>query len=428
MAVEITKEQSDYMYNFIKEIIDKFGPRNPCTPAEKKAAEHVKKELEKSCDEAVIEPFKCVPRGLFIWIPVTVTCILISMLSFIITYMVQPSRVFQVIIMIIAVLLVIIGFYVAWQQFFNYNEFLDKLFKEKESQNVIGTFKAKGERKRIILFSAHLDSAFEFNLSRISENFQRVVIFTGFGILLVWFVLSIISLFFAIFSSIPPEIFNTVIVLVIMGIPIMVFLYFFISPGERANVVPGAIDDLSGISTVMCLSRYLKEHDDIIPDNTEIRLIAFGCEEAGLRGAYRYAARHRDELLKYDAELVNMDGLELGEKYHVLEFEPTTRTRHSPIVVDKIMKATEFAGVDAHRFGGGKFEKTFGFASGGSDAAAFSKAGVKAASMISRNVVKSTHFYHLRYDTIDNVDPRAMEGALKMCIAYLMNEKKGENE
>jgi len=422
VQIDVTLDYSDYMYNFIKETIERFGPRNPCSSAEKKAAHFVKEELGKHCDEVSMETFTCVPRGLFLWIPVAITCILCSFLCFLIIYLVQPHRLIQVVVMAGAVGLVIVAFLVTWNQFFNYREFLDRFFKKRESQNVIGTFKASGEKKKIIIFSAHLDSAFEFTLSRISENFQRVVVFLGFGILMAWFCLSIAILTLTIFSLVPPGVFTTVLVLFFIGIPVMGFLSFFIMPGERANVVPGAIDDLSGVSVVMGLSKYLHERRDLIPSNVEIRLIAFGCEEAGLRGAYRYAALHDNELKQLDAEVINMDGLELGTKYHVIEFEPTTRTRHSKEVVEKLLNAAAAAGVNAHRFGAGKLERTLGFASGGSDAAAFSKAGIKAASIISRNVVRSTHFYHLRYDTIDNVDHSAMAGALKTCLAFLQNE------
>ncbi|MBN2153563.1 MAG: M28 family peptidase [Candidatus Lokiarchaeota archaeon] len=428
MEIDVTRERADYMYNFIKEVIERFGPRNPCSSAERKAAHFVREELGKRCDEVAVEEFKCVPRGLFLWIPVAITCVLSSFLVFIVTYIVQPPRPVQIAVTAVAACLVVLAFIVTWFQFFNYREFLDRLFKEKGSQNVIGTFKASAGRKKVIIFSAHLDSAFEFTLSRISENFQRVVVFLGFGILVAWLCLSIAALVLTIFTFVPPGVFTAALVLFSVGIPVMGFLSFFIMPGDRANVVPGAIDDLSGISVVMGLSECLHARRDLVPPNVEVRLIAFGCEEAGLRGAYRYAARHGDELKDLNAEVVNMDGLELGTRYHVIEYEPTTRTLHSKEVVERIMDAAATAGVNAHRFGAGKLERTLGFASGGSDAAAFSKAGIKAASIISRDVVRSTHFYHLRYDTIDNVDPSAMTGALKICLAYLQEEARANAE
>ena len=138
------------------------------------------------------------------------------------------------------------------------------------------------------------------------------------------------------------------------------------------------MDNLSRCSVIVGLGRYLKTHRDIIPASTEIRLISFGCEESGLRGSYRYVAAHLEELKKFDAILFNMDGLETPDKFAVIEYEPTTRTKHSEEVVQKILKAAKMNNIEVKKFGAGKLEKTVGKLSGGSDAAAFSKSSVKA--------------------------------------------------
>ena len=46
---EISKEDSDYMYNLVQRIVDDVGPRMPCSPQEVEGANIIKNELEKSC-------------------------------------------------------------------------------------------------------------------------------------------------------------------------------------------------------------------------------------------------------------------------------------------------------------------------------------------------------------------------------------------
>jgi aminopeptidase YwaD len=218
--------------------------------------------------------------------------------------------------------------------------------------------------------------------------------------------------------------FSIVIWLLIIGGPCLITLFFFVPLGDKGNVVPGAVDNMSSCSIVQALARYLKDNRDIIPGNTEIRLISFGSEESGLRGSYRYAAAHLDELKNNDAVVVNMDGTETPDGIHIVEFEPTTKTRHSEEVVRKLIVAAQDVGIDAKRFGAGKLEKSLGKLSGGSDAAPFSKAGIKAAFINSADWKNRSNYYHQSTDTPDKIKEGTLKNTLKICISFIMNEKK----
>ena len=119
-----------------------------------------------------------------------------------------------------------------------------------------------------------------------------------------------------------------------------------------------------------------------------------------------------------------MDGLETPDGFLVIEFEPTTRTYHSEEIVVKLLKAAEMVEVKAIRFGTGKLEKTVGRLSGGSDAAAFSKAGIKAALLNSADWKNRSAYYHQSTDTPDKIQKGTLENALKICIAFIINENE----
>ena len=423
------------MYDIIQQIIDKCGPRMPCSPQEAKGAEIIKEELEETCDEVTIEPFTCHPRAALGWIRID---LLMGLLSFSLFLLIQLfiDSYWVYILSILSTLLIFLALLIAWEEFFCYKEFIDPIFKKKDSQNVIGKIKPKGEIKKIIIFSGHHDSALQFNLLRYLKYGYAVIIFLGLGILFFWFFASVLFIILSIFTFlldltlIYQIFFNLVIWLLIIGAIPLLTLFFFVTPGKRANKVPGAVDNLSAIAVILGIGRYLKNYKEIILENTEIRIISFGSEEAFLRGAYRYVEAHLEELQKYDTECINLDAIQSKDNISFSDKEPTTRTIHSEEVVQKLIKAAKLVGVKAKiaSLGGGSFlEKIVGLMGGGTDAAAFSKSNIKASTITGLSLLKMVHFYHQETDTPDKIEKGVLENTLKICIGYLINEKKKNN-
>lgn len=422
MKIELSAEDSNYMYDTIQKIIDEAGCRIPGSPQEAKGAEIIKKEMEKTCEEVTIEPFKLHPRAFLGWIRIDISLVL---LSFGLFFLISLLPDFLLIFASIAFGLNIIAFLIINNEFFNYKEFIDPLFKEKDSQNVVGKIKAQGELKNIIIFSGHHDSALQFNLLRYLKFGYPIVLFLGMGILFLWILLSGLFFILAIFTLANYEWFFSIVYPVfLIGIIPLVSLWFFVSSGEKANKVPGAVDNLSAVSIALGIGRYLKVHRDIIPPNTEIRLISFGSEEAGLRGAYRYAEAHYDELKKYNSHVVNMDGIQSVKNPIIIEYEPTTRTAHSKELVDKLVEASKLVEVNAKTFGSRPLEKLIGQISGGTDATAFSKVGIRATTLAAMELSFFIKAYHQPHDTLDKIQRGSLENVLKICIGFLINESK----
>jgi len=427
MNIKISEENSGYMYRFIQKIIDECGPRMPCSAQEAKASELIKGELEKVCDDVNIETFSCQPRAFLGYIKVIVILIFSSFVFFflvplnLITYWEQMAVFFSFSLNVTA-------FIILWNEFFNYREFIDPLFKTRTSQNVIGTIKPLDKVKKILIFSGHHDSALNFNLLWYLKIGYPIIIFLGLGILILWLVLSLLILSLSLVGLLVYKtFFNITIWIFIVGFPVLIALLLFVSPGERANKVPGAVDNLSAVAIVLGIGKYLQTHKEIIPKGTEIRLISFGCEEAGLRGAYRYVENHYNELKDFNAECINMDGIQSKDKVSIIDFEPTTRTKHSKIIVDKLMytvKQLGFKGSPSALGGSSIIEKIFGQVTGGTDATAFSKAGIKATNISAMDLIKFLQFYHQPTDTLDKIEKGSLEKVLQICIGYLINESK----
>ncbi|GAB4322515.1 MAG: hypothetical protein Kow0069_27280 [Promethearchaeota archaeon] len=404
-------------WEFVKRVVDEVGPRVPCSPAEAEAAEVVRAEMEGICDEVAVEPFTCHPRAFLGWIRLDLGLVLLSFFLYYLAALLGARW-----LALVASVPALVAVLVAWREFFCYDEFVDRLFRERSSQNVVGRILPRegGPPRKLVIFAGHHDSALQFNLLRYLKAGYGVVSFLGLGVMFFWAGASLVASVGAQFagswlSGFWPVARRTFW----LGLPLFVLLFFFVSSDEKANVVPGAVDNLSAVAVVLALGRCLRARPELVPPGVEVRLVSFGCEEAGLRGAYRYAAAHREELLALDAELYNMDGLQAASALRVLTYEPTTRTRHDRGLVEKALRAASRAGVEAVAFGDGAMERVLGQISGGTDAAAFSKAGLRATSLTSMRIVDAVRYYHQPTDGPEQVDPRALEEALRVCLEVL---------
>ena len=82
LNINITDEESNYMREFIHSVIEKCGPRMPCSPQEAQGAEIIKEELKNVCDDVNIEPFLCNPRAFLGFIKVDIALVFLSFLLF----------------------------------------------------------------------------------------------------------------------------------------------------------------------------------------------------------------------------------------------------------------------------------------------------------------------------------------------------------
>ncbi len=276
MDLEISTEQADYMYNLVEKIVREIGPRMSCSPQEAEGSKTLELELEQTCDEVVVEPFTCHPKAFLGWIKIILIMIVVSMIFYLFMQWVSDSLLIA--FSLISFILTAVSFLIIWEEFFNYNEFIDPLFRKKTSQNVIGKFKALAEVKRIIIFSSHIDSALQFNLLKLIGWGFIPLAFLGILTILTWLIISFINLIIILigFSILKGIFFWATIWLLIIGTPCFIGLFFFVPIGNKGNVVPGAVDNLSSCSVIIGLSRYIKDYKEIIPPNTEIRLISFG--------------------------------------------------------------------------------------------------------------------------------------------------------
>jgi len=241
-------ENSDYMYNMIKNIIDTCGPRAPCSEAERKASELVAGELKDYCESVDIEEFTTYPKAFLGWIKLALGFWFISFLMFLLT----PINA-----LIFSAICLGIGFFILfiiWKQFLNYEEWTPKIFPYKQgtSQNVVGVIKPSGEVKKRVIYSGHIDSAFRFNLIQYTRQGYAYFLIGGIVALLAFLIIYIVQLVYAIIN-IELVIITLLLTFLIMALPIL-FAFFFLVLGKNEKVFFGAFSKITPFATALILA------------------------------------------------------------------------------------------------------------------------------------------------------------------------------
>jgi len=141
---------ADYVIAQSRHVIERFGPRAPGSPGERKAQEYVAECLGAAdADELCCEGFGVASQAFMRFQTVTGWLLIASFAA----YWVSP---------IPALALSLTGFAVTWLQFVRYRLLLDPLYPTTESMNVFARWEAEKGAKRRIVLNAHTDAAYEW--------------------------------------------------------------------------------------------------------------------------------------------------------------------------------------------------------------------------------------------------------------------------
>ena len=274
---------TDYMFGLIKRVIDEIGPRPSCSEEEKRLGRVLVEEWRSTCDRIDVETFTCSPSAFLGFIPLAV---LLYFAAVILYWFFPPLSLVMITIMLTVSIFEL-----------NYREFVDFLFPRKQGENIIGVIRPKGEVNQRVVVSAHLDSAYEFNLFYYLKNAAIPIIAIAILGLVITFGGSLVKTIAYGSGTDNAQVFTVIGIIMVVLSPIVGCLLFF----HTYRPVPGAMDNMAGIAVVSGLGKYLndtKSNGNCFPEKTEVVLLATSSEEAGLRGAKRYVSKHLTEMEK----------------------------------------------------------------------------------------------------------------------------------
>ena len=396
---------TNYTTREIKKVCKTIGPRGSGSEAERAAQEHFVEEMKTGADDVKLEEFQVHPVAFMAWVVVDGIALLLAVLF---SFLNLP---------IVSLCLTLVAFLCLFTEFLMYWKFLDPFFPKKTSANVIGTRKPTGEVKQRIIFSGHVDSAFEWRFMHLGG---KALFFGGSGYaivgLLYMFVISIVqTVLYGPAGGEVGAVFSGFRWAELAFVPAFILIMFF---SDFKRPVPGANDNLTGSVTSIAILKYL-EDNNIRFENTEVVAATVGCEECGLRGAEAYIKAHKAELDAVPTVFFCMDTLRDYDDMAIYARDMTGTVKNDPRVCALMKKAGADCGMDL------PYHSVY---LGASDAAAVTKLGVPAACLAAMDPT-GPRYYHTRLDTEELLVPKTIEKSLDICLhALFMFDEQGLKE
>lgn len=399
------REMTNYTIREIKKVCSQIGPRESGEESERKAQAYMAESMKNVADTVEVEDFDLHPKAFMGWVLVDVVLMVISAVLLILSRF-DAVPALSTVFNIIALVLSVLSAAFAVGEFLLYRQMLDPFFPKRRTCNVVCTRKAAGETKRRIIFSGHIDSAYEWYYTHLGGGkLLTTMIALGMGSMVIQLVLDIVSLF-----DIPQGLGIIVLVLAFVTlIPILLCTFFV----NWKLVVPGANDNLTGVFASMAVMRYMAAND-IRFENTEVVCVSMACEEAGLRGAKAFAKKHAGED-SVETVFVATDTLRDFDYMGVYNKDMTGTVKLDAQAAAMVKKASETAGYNLD------YANVF---FGSSDAAAIQQGGMKAVALAAMDPTPA-RYYHTRTDTADNLDPKTIEAGIDILLetAFLFDSE-----
>lgn len=394
--VDTAQDYNRYMYDLVDRAVTDIGPRESCSEEEKRLGRLFAGEVETACERVDFEEFTCAPRAFLGFFPYLV----LLYLAGVVLYYIFPP---------VSVLLAAVGIGVLFFEVVRYRELIDPLFARRRGENVAGFVKPRGEVKKRVIVSAHLDSAYEFKVWYWLKGLSvpaMALAFLAPALLLG----ASLARTIADSNGVPDNAAYAALGIACIALSPLVAVFAFF---HTQDVVPGAMDDMAGIAVLAGLAKYLADTGEgggFYPENTEVVLLALSSEEAGLRGAKRFARRHKGEYADVPTYAVFLDGIYDEQFLTAFKREVWCGAKMDPYLV---ALARDAAGANGYGI------KTAVLAVGATDASAFAREGIPSVSVCCQDSTRLVPNYHTRHDTIEFIRPESLGVSLQLVVEMI---------
>ncbi|TFG04107.1 MAG: M28 family peptidase [Promethearchaeota archaeon] len=407
--MDINESYSDCMYNFIDTICKKFGPRYSCTKEETDSNKWIKKELDKYCDETVLDEFETYP-GLYPQGLIKVAGIL-SGISILFMPLMFPFPIFSLVF-------ILLGLLILYSELVLMKEWIKFLFKKGISSNTYGIIKPSGSVKSRIIFEGHTDSAKQMKIATYEKKPPVYRIVLG-----VYFLFHTIT--FSVLKFILQLIYGSSIILLrwwIFSITILDLFYFiplivifplfiWVIRGFSGNtVVLGANDNLAGSAVAVAIGKYLSIHR---PKNVEVWVGSMGSEEVGDKGAKAFVEKYGKLGILDGSHVIVLEQCGDADEMMILE-KDMHKANYSEEINELLLKAHEE--IRKERPGILPLKKGR-LIIGSCDACRYIHEGYKAAALMgTEKGRRKAPNWHSIEDTPENIDKKVLEDFLAVCL------------
>ena len=359
-------------------VIESFGPRPPGSVAETQTLDYARELLGNSEEIATFgESFSFAPMAFFQMQRVSAV---LGMVGFSL-YWIHPSG---------GLICGLLALLVQYHQLLRYHLFLDPFFPKKESRNFWAQLEPTTPATQTIILNAHPDAAYEWRWLRMFPKWFGPLVGFMLGCL---FLLPILSM--AGWWMEARGLDSRMCGIALCGlVPGFVLAYFF---NDLDVVAPGANDNLSGMFLAMGVFEEFASPKNRLRQ-TRLVFLLTGAEEAGLRGAKAWAARHKGSFDLDSTFVITLDTIRDLDHLRIYSRDLNGTVAHDPAVCRWLRESANETGHPA------PFGSIF---LGASDAAALTQAGFRSATIAAMDP-SPAHYYHTRRDTPEAMNPECL--------------------
>jgi len=384
-------------------LIRKHGPRLTGSPSCMAAGRDIARELEAFSDSVRVERFAVHPSSFYSYTKLLPVAYAAGFLVLAVLH-----RFFLVpIVGLLAGIVLMAG------QFGFYRHLGDFFFPRRTGLNVEAVIEPAAVVERELVISGHHDSA---PIARIFSGplhrMYAVAIFLPY----VFFLFELVLLALPVLTVRAGSPSWTLPVLAVGVIPVAG--YFLLVALRRGS--PGAGDNLVASMLAARVGREIALRKAELLRSTRLRVVSFDAEEAGLRGAAAYMRAHSGDLGAVPCFHLNFDSIYQLAHLQALTTDINGTIRLSAEMVATLQACARENGHDLRRFG-------MLFGAGGTDAAESARRGLAATTIIAMPtaIVRDGLVYHTPRDTVDHIEPGAVEACMKLAVSYLRRLEDG---
>ncbi len=399
------KEIAVHTLEMTRSIIDKYKARITGTKACLMAAKDIAKAFTGHCDSVNEETFDVHPGALwnagrgatlayilaFILLAIGGVCVYISMG------------------VCLAAMLYVVSHY------FCFGRLFDRLFRRTTGCNITGTIEPVQPARQQILVVGHHDSPFVMSFMERAQKWAGLRLGLAAGAYLYITVLSITAGLEQAIGGSTWALYGAHILIALVGLVLVSQLFFV----QTRRPSPGAGDNLNASAIAASMAGYFATQKKMGKplQHTKVIFLSTDAEEAGLKGACAFAAKYRAQLRGLPTYVFNIDSV-----YALEHLACITRDCHGGVPLSKRM-AEEVCDT-ARKLGYKMKQVALGLGGGGTDAAAFARAGIEATTIIgmSTSVFDEGRVYHTLGDTVESIAPEAVEAVLDIGVNYILKK------
>ncbi|MDD8026638.1 MAG: M28 family peptidase [Acidobacteriota bacterium] len=404
---QIDREHIRDILDRTRTLIGECHPRLPGSPGCRRAAERLRDAWAKSCEQAFLEEFTQHPASFFTMNRVLAAVYLLA----------GPFFFLGGAGPLVSAALFSLGTFFFIDEFAFLGRFFDPLFPKKPGANAVGIMEPATDVRQQIVLVAHHDSTPVCNFL---EKRPWAYAFRVVSPIVFHLAANIGAILVAAGVRTGPagdDFLRPAVKLIILaGCVFIVPLFRYY--GRTAS--PGASDNLVSGLLLVKLSELLKSGGEPRPKHTRLVFLSTDGEENGQRGSFAYARRHRAEMLRTKTYVFNLDTLSRSEDLACLKTDLNGFVRLSPALAGECLKIAAGLGRPLKAI-------RFPFGGGGTDAGQFARVGIESTSIIgiSTRLNRGGVDYHSSRDTVEAIDPAAVETGLAVAVRFI-HDKDGE--